>query len=748
MSILDYIEKIKRENEGPRITAQEPRIGLKPGGIVEPGVKYYGKNDINISGLKFGEKQKIWSPQTLQKILSKSGKSDYPKAYKIILQSLKDAGIKYNPSKKEGVPAQFTNVTDATIKKFDKVATKLKAEAGLPMSRFQTAEIKKDIKTFVKNKVAKGEYVSRPIILEEFGLDKGGKGWALINRALGKKVGPDTYEGGLLNKLGQEEKITQAIKIGRIQAEKKLTEADDVLKAINDEFKFNPDVSSSEDVARSIYGDEFPKGDMKKMSKANLLKAEELVRQTDNDIITYLKVLEGSRVKPEGMKLPSQNIINDISDNILTGIEDPSAPGQAFKKKGFRFSPGILREYKLSIIDSLLGAKAGTYREGRKKFVTKGKELDEIFSLSATAKTAPGYAEAIQSISKTANQAKKKQIDLPFQRILNALDEGKTTMQWKDEKVSIADAAKDFNKTSLKFANKYKVRSPKINVGGNFNNKLFENYGKLSKKNIADTFKNKNYYLTEVKNRPVGTITVGLSKKLPGSKLKALGLGTGIVLGSTGGVYAAETGVVDKVKSWPVEHPWLTGGATVGATAATKAGRKVLGKIVGGAFGPTGIALTYPALGMLGEDFKTDLSKPLDRAILSGEAALSPTLVKGTEAMTKGIKNPLIRKGMERALNLGMSLPMATKVARIASPIGLLSLAGEGIYRAGKKEMERRAQMSAEELDAYMLENQSRGWSRMAGGGMVGIRKPNAIAPTGGPQSGGLPSLYNNGRKL
>ena len=32
--ILAYIERIKQENEGPRITAQEPRIGLKPGGIV------------------------------------------------------------------------------------------------------------------------------------------------------------------------------------------------------------------------------------------------------------------------------------------------------------------------------------------------------------------------------------------------------------------------------------------------------------------------------------------------------------------------------------------------------------------------------------------------------------------------------------------------------------------------------------------------------------------------------------------
>jgi len=39
------------------------------------------------------------------------------------------------------------------------------------------------------------------------------------------------------------------------------------------------------------------------------------------------------------------------------------------------------------------------------------------------------------------------------------------------------------------------------------------------------------------------------------------------------------------------------------------------------------------------------------------------------------------------------------------------------------------------------------GYSKLAGGGMVGIRKPSAIAPTGGPQSGGLPSLYNNVRK-
>ena len=50
-NILDWIEEKKQQYEspGPRIMAQEPRnmaeggvIG-KPGGIVEPGVKYYGK---------------------------------------------------------------------------------------------------------------------------------------------------------------------------------------------------------------------------------------------------------------------------------------------------------------------------------------------------------------------------------------------------------------------------------------------------------------------------------------------------------------------------------------------------------------------------------------------------------------------------------------------------------------------------------------------------------------------------------
>ncbi len=41
----------------------------------------------------------------------------------------------------------------------------------------------------------------------------------------------------------------------------------------------------------------------------------------------------------------------------------------------------------------------------------------------------------------------------------------------------------------------------------------------------------------------------------------------------------------------------------------------------------------------------------------------------------------------ERAALAGMSPAMAMKVARIASPLGIASLAGEGLYQVGKLDM-------------------------------------------------------------
>ena len=119
-------------------------------------------------------------------------------------------------------------------------------------------------------------------------------------------------------------------------------------------------------------------------------------------------------------------------------------------------------------------------------------------------------------------------------------------------------------------------------------------------------------------------------------------------------------------------------GTTAALTLGTKKGRNILGRIIGGGLGPTGLA----GLTVAGGGY--DLSSPLDRFILGTEAVFAPELVKGTIGATKGMKNRALQKVVQRALNLGMSVPTALKAARIASPLGLASLAGEGIYQVGK----------------------------------------------------------------
>ena len=166
-----------------------------------------------------------------------------------------------------------------------------------------------------------------------------------------------------------------------------------------------------------------------------------------------------------------------------------------------------------------------------------------------------------------------------------------------------------------------------------------------------------------------------LNIKLP-AKAKAVLLGTGGGLAAT---TLATAGPIEETGSTAMDTAKTAGAATAGALGVgTKTGRNILGRIIGGGFGPTGMA----GLTVAGGGY--DLSSPLDRLILGTEAAFAPELVKGTIGATKGMKNRALQKVVQRALNLGMSVPTALKVARVASPLGLASLAGEGIYQVGK----------------------------------------------------------------
>jgi len=251
-------------------------------------------------------------------------------------------------------------------------------------------------------------------------------------------------------------------------------------------------------------------------------------------------------------------------------------------------------------------------------------------------------------------------------------------------------------------------------------------------------------------------------------------------IGATTGIYALLSSIasasekdekgeidVDEVTKSGMQMPTVgqtvTAGALsklsgkLGAADPLKYFRKVPRKIFSSLGTPAGAVAAWPlaAMGMkkagwMEEDEPAfNIKSTGDRIGAEAELVLAPTLVSWTDKLTKPIKNKAVRAGVTQLLNLGMSPAMAFRAARVASPIGLLSLAGEGIYHAGKKEMARREQMSPQELEDFHLERQSRGWSRMgqADGGITNVRRPWAIPPESGPDPQGLASLNNYATK-
>jgi hypothetical protein len=125
----------------------------------------------------------------------------------------------------------------------------------------------------------------------------------------------------------------------------------------------------------------------------------------------------------------------------------------------------------------------------------------------------------------------------------------------------------------------------------------------------------------------------------------------------------------DQIKDFQIR----TGGPTLGANLGLLKGMSETLPYFGTPLG----AATLTA------GFDLDPRQTMDRIGLEAEAALAPQLVEQT---SKLVKNPLA----QRALNLGLSPAMAMRVARIASPIGIATLLGEGAYQGGKYMLERK----------------------------------------------------------
>jgi hypothetical protein len=113
------------------------------------------------------------------------------------------------------------------------------------------------------------------------------------------------------------------------------------------------------------------------------------------------------------------------------------------------------------------------------------------------------------------------------------------------------------------------------------------------------------------------------------------------------------------------------------------------------------------------------------------------------------MKNRALQKGIQQFLNLGLPTRLALKAARVASPLGIASLAGEGVYQAGKFAKKRIAELKAmtpEERQELRAQQEALAFEGARDGGLIGDK--SGPPPEKGPNSQGLPSLLKRVKKL
>jgi len=153
-----------------------------------------------------------------------------------------------------------------------------------------------------------------------------------------------------------------------------------------------------------------------------------------------------------------------------------------------------------------------------------------------------------------------------------------------------------------------------------------------------------------------------------------------------------------------IENAKKTDGVTLGSNfgnVSKKLAAKSLGDLAMSLGSPTALLGLNAYLGV-------DPKESLDRAILGTEAALAPSGIKALTSRLANIKNPLVRKSIETAAGLrlpGVFTPAnVMRAARFASPVGIATLAGEGLYQLGKlgyKEQQMINEMRENNPEAY-----------------------------------------------
>tara|TARA_R100001594_G_scaffold15480_1_gene32481 strand:- start:1262 stop:3454 length:2193 start_codon:yes stop_codon:yes gene_type:complete len=444
------------------------RIGMKPGGLVEPGVTHYSKYTDTEAAQKYGDflKGKKWSE------LTDKVKGQIKSLY---------VWRKKNP---EGT-TKFKTLTIGG-KEFNLPATRFK---GGDDSQWRAAikflENWKQNPT-VENYVTllnKEDKTTQSLLKRIRNYYTGGKSHPGKDNIIGKdtkkildslKVDKTILNADELKEFKRyTRKVTQPVR-AVIQAtpgsaKKALYKSAENVIKINNIFKANPSITLHA-LTRKIHGKDFARaGDAGKLDMAT---------KVSDDVAKYLEAIskttegEVARVIPRGLKTQWSPPTGKNLKNIMEYIRSQS--------KGFRFREGTLRNYKYSIRDSLMKLPPGTTRNLENKLKGVKGVLDHAVGLSATFDVAPGYTEAFQMLEKSVNHAKGIGVDREFGPALRAALEGD---------FSKVDA---YNKTAAKFQkNNPGVDVPFIEKGGDPRKtvKYFDQFSPAAQKNILEVAK-------------------------------------------------------------------------------------------------------------------------------------------------------------------------------------------------------------------------------------------------------------------
>jgi hypothetical protein len=666
------------------------------------------------------------------------------------------SGIKDDPIKEHKTFKEAKDYRKMLIKKYGEPGTALEEYKG----KFNYKELSKDpdFVDFWKSKVDGKKLATRS------GLFKGERSVEdSIKKVIKKyKLKPDDYE-NIFNKVVEETRISEAVRKGtKFGKGKKMLISNaivgNLIETFNKSYKPNVGTVNVTDMEKLL---KLPKGELiRLMSNIDKPYPKEALRFAKSDTVSRIN------------KAATLKKILDKEGITYAKLGRGGGEGTGSAEYRFKLDPDKNKADKK--FTKLLNSKTFKLTEKQSTKPTSTKQVITTLSKQSDEYKKFGYGRdrnAINNLTNALNNSMKAMSDKELYNFVNknpkiknlvtatfdaragkiiniplknfTMDQIRTRAKFEVDHIR-GRATVNFDPATKKILDGINIEYPKnlyiipkaINNGVKKQVENFvENFPNQTKtiKNLDNYFKaNKLTYFNrntgqyggyKPSNSALDMSQLGITKK---KELEKLITGT---YTDRGGVKRVITKDPQKTIATVNELSKVRGGPTLGMN---------LGFLKG--FGEAIKATPTLAGGVaLNTILGVDPTSAIDRASIAAETAFAPQLVK--QAAKFG---PVA----ERFFNLGLSPAMAARAARIASPIGLASLAAEGAYQAGKFTKKRIAElkaMSPEERAELRQKGEAFAFDpfQAAGGGIAKLAgdPSGAMLESMNPDSQGLRSL-------